>query len=46
MVKYVFGDDIGAERRTVWTYASLEATRTLIETGETRSIDSEHKKVS
>jgi putative monooxygenase len=29
-----------------WTYASLEATRTLIETGETRSIDSEHKKVS
>jgi quercetin dioxygenase-like cupin family protein len=27
-----------------WTYASLEATRTLIETGETRSIDSEHRK--
>jgi putative monooxygenase len=27
-----------------WTYASLEATRTLVETGETRSIDSEHKK--
>jgi quercetin dioxygenase-like cupin family protein len=27
-----------------WTYASLDATRTLVETGETRSIDSEHKK--
>ena len=29
-----------------WTYASLDATRTLVETGETRSIDSEHKKAS
>ncbi|BCJ89946.1 cupin [Terrihabitans soli] len=26
-----------------WTYASLDATRTLVETGETRSVDSEHK---
>ena len=26
--------------------ATGEATRTLIETGETRSIDSEHKKAS
>lgn len=27
-----------------WTYASTEATRTLVATGETRSIDSEHRK--
>lgn len=25
-----------------WTYASVEATRTLVDTGETRSVDSEH----
>jgi quercetin dioxygenase-like cupin family protein len=28
--------------RIFWTYASVEATRTLIETGETRSIAAEH----
>jgi quercetin dioxygenase-like cupin family protein len=28
--------------RIFWTYASVEATRTLIATGETRSIASEH----
>jgi quercetin dioxygenase-like cupin family protein len=27
-----------------WVYASLNATRTLVETGETRSVDSEHAK--
>lgn len=27
-----------------WTYASVEATRTMVESGETRSIDSEHGK--
>jgi putative monooxygenase len=29
--------------RIFWTYASVEATRTMIATGETRSIASEHK---
>jgi quercetin dioxygenase-like cupin family protein len=29
--------------RIFWTYASVDATRTLIVTGETRSIASEHK---
>ena len=30
--------------RIFWTYASVEATRTIIATGETRSIASEHRK--
>jgi putative monooxygenase len=30
--------------RIFWTYASLDATRTLMATGETHSIGSEHKK--
>ena len=29
--------------RILWTYASIDATRTLVETGDTRSIDDEHK---
>ena len=29
--------------RILWTYASVNATRTLIETGDTRSIDEEHQ---
>jgi putative monooxygenase len=29
--------------RIFWTYASVEATRTLVATGDTRSIDSERK---
>jgi putative monooxygenase len=29
--------------RILWTYASIDATRTLIETGDTRSIDEEHQ---
>jgi putative monooxygenase len=28
--------------RILWTYASIDATRTNIETGQTRSIDDEH----
>ncbi|HWL57279.1 MAG TPA: cupin domain-containing protein [Paracoccus sp. (in: a-proteobacteria)] len=28
--------------RIFWTYATVEATRTMIATGETRSIDAEH----
>jgi len=28
--------------RIFWTYASIEATRTLIETGEERPVDAEH----
>jgi len=28
--------------RIFWTYASCSATRTMVETGETHSIDSEH----
>jgi putative monooxygenase len=30
--------------RIFWTYASIEATRTLIATGETRSVASEHQR--
>lgn len=29
--------------RMLWTYASIDATRTLIETGATHSIDDEHR---
>ena len=29
--------------RIFWTYASAGATRTMVETGETHSIDAEHK---
>lgn len=29
--------------RILWTYASVDANRTIIETGDTRSIDDEHK---
>ncbi|MET4116973.1 putative monooxygenase [Bradyrhizobium sp. JR4.1] len=29
--------------KILWTYASVDATRTLIETGDVRSIDDEHK---
>lgn len=32
--------------RIFWTYASIEATRTMIATGETRTIDAEHGKES
>ena len=32
--------------RIFWTYASIAATRTLIDTGDTRSIASEHKERS
>ena len=28
--------------KVLWIYASVDATRTLIETGDTRSIDAEH----
>ncbi|MEW6257655.1 MAG: cupin domain-containing protein [Pseudomonadota bacterium] len=29
--------------KILWTYASIDATRTLVETGDTRSIDEEHQ---
>jgi quercetin dioxygenase-like cupin family protein len=29
--------------KILWTYASIDATRTLVENGDTRSIDDEHK---
>ena len=32
--------------RIFWTYASIDATRTMEATGETRSIDAEHGKAS
>lgn len=32
----------GGTLRIFWTYASAGATRTLVETGETRTIDAEH----
>ena len=31
-----------APMRIFWTYASVDATRTLVATGKTRSIDAEH----
>jgi quercetin dioxygenase-like cupin family protein len=30
--------------RILWTYASVDATRTIVSTGQTRSIDDEHDK--
>ena len=33
-----------APMRIFWTYASVDATRTLVETGETRSVSAEHAK--
>jgi len=30
--------------RILWTYATIDATRTIISTGQTRSIDDEHDK--
>lgn len=30
--------------RIFWTYASIDATRTMVATGETRTIDAEHGK--
>lgn len=32
--------------RILWTYASVEATRTIVETGVTTRVDAEHAKVS
>jgi putative monooxygenase len=32
-----------APMRIFWTYASIDATRTIVATGDTRSIDSERK---
>jgi quercetin dioxygenase-like cupin family protein len=32
-----------AKMRIFWTYASVDATRTLVATGDTRSIDSERR---
>jgi quercetin dioxygenase-like cupin family protein len=32
-----------AGMKILWTYASVDATRTIISTGDTRSIDDEHK---
>ena len=31
-----------APMRIFWTYASIDATRTLVSTGETRRVDAEH----
>jgi hypothetical protein len=30
------------EMRILWIYATIDATRTIIETGQTRTIDDEH----
>lgn len=34
------------ELRIFWTYASVDATRTLVETGETRPVSAEHAKLA
>ena len=31
-----------AKMRIFWTYASVDATRTIVETGETHAVDAEH----
>jgi len=33
-----------APMKILWIYASVDATRTIVETGDTRSIDDEHAK--
>lgn len=35
-----------ATMRILWTYGSVDATRTLISTGETRRVDEEHDRAS
>ena len=42
-VPHRFRNASATERMAIyWTYASLDATRTIVATGETRRIDSEH----
>jgi putative monooxygenase len=40
--RFINASDSG-RMRIFWTYASIHATRTLVATGDTRSIDSERK---
>jgi putative monooxygenase len=40
-VPHRFVNESDAPMRIFWTYASVDATRTLLATGETRSIDAE-----
>lgn len=40
-VPHRFVNESGRPMRIFWTYASVEATRTLVATGETRRVDAE-----
>jgi quercetin dioxygenase-like cupin family protein len=42
-VPHRFLNESDEPMRIFWTYATIDATRTMIETGETRTIDAEHK---
>lgn len=41
-VPHRFINASGKPMRIFWTYATIDATRTMIATGETRTIDAEH----
>lgn len=43
-VTHRFLNESGARMRIFWTYASIDATRTMVETGVEQSIDAEHRK--
>jgi quercetin dioxygenase-like cupin family protein len=43
-VPHRFRNASATERmRILWTYASIDATRTIVATGDTRTIDAEHR---
>ena len=43
---HYFRNDSSGMVRIFWTYASIEATRTLVSTGQTRPVAAEHAKAS
>lgn len=43
-VPHRFLNESDAVMRIFWTYATVDATRTMIATGETQTIDAEHEK--
>ncbi|MCA8879631.1 MAG: cupin domain-containing protein [Rhodobacteraceae bacterium] len=43
-VPHRFLNESNAPMRILWTYATVDATRTMVETGVEQSIDAEHEK--
>lgn len=43
-VPHRFLNETDKPMRIFWTYATVDATRTMIETGQTHTIDAEHEK--